>query len=364
VDFLISACGFLHHPRYPEIEGLESFAGDMFHSARWDHSVPLRGKRIGLVGTGSTGVQITCGLSQEAGRLEIFQRTAQWVFPGRNPEYSAATQRIMRRLPLLNRAAYRFWQYYFEHLIGRAVVQPGWQRRFVDLLCRLNLRTVKDPLLRAKLTPDHEPMCKRLVVSANFYKAVQQPNVDVVVRGIDHVEPKGIVTTDGKLHELDVLVLATGFDAHAYLRPMELHGPGGITLDDAWRDGPRAYRTVALPGFPNFFMLMGPHSPIGNQSMVIVAETQAGYAMQLIRMFMDGELDSVSPSAEATERFNAEMRAAMPNTIWTTGCNSWYLGKDGLPELWPFTPERHREMLRAPALEELEIRRATEVTPA
>jgi cation diffusion facilitator CzcD-associated flavoprotein CzcO len=234
----------------------------------------------------------------------------------------------------------------------------------VDLLCRLNLRTVKDPLLRAKLTPDHEPMCKRLVVSANFYKAVQQPNVDVVVRGIDHVEPKGIVTTDGKLHELDVLVLATGFDAHAYLRPMELHGPGGITLDDAWRDGPRAYRTVALPGFPNFFMLMGPHSPIGNQSMVIVAETQAGYAMQLIRMFMDGELDSVSPSAEATERFNAEMRAAMPNTIWTTGCNSWYLGKDGLPELWPFTPERHREMLRAPALEELEIRRATEVTPA
>jgi cation diffusion facilitator CzcD-associated flavoprotein CzcO len=355
VDFLISACGFLHHPHYPEIEGLESFSGDMFHSARWDHAVPLEGRRIGLVGTGSTGVQITCGLADAAGRLEIFQRTAQWVFPGRNPEYRGLTQRVMRRLPALNRAAYRFWQYYFEHLIGTAVVEPGWQRRFVDALCRLNLRTVKDPLLRAKLTPDYEPMCKRLVVSANFYKAVQQPNVDVVVRSIDHVTPEGIVTSDGKLHPLDVLVLATGFNAHAYLRPMELHGPGGLTLDEAWRDGPRAYRTVALPGFPNFFILMGPHSPIGNQSMVIVAETQADYVMQLIRMYMDRELDSVAPTAAATERFNQEMRAAMPNTIWTTGCKSWYLGKDGLPELWPWTPERHREMLRAPALDELEI---------
>ena len=354
-DFLISACGVLHHPRFPHIEGLESFAGAVFHSARWDHSVPLEGRRIGLVGTGSTGVQITCGLSQTAGRLEIFQRTAQWVFPGRNPEYRPLTRRVMRRFPVLNRFAYRFWQKQFELLIGRAVVQPGLPRRLVNALCRLNLRRVRDPLLRAKLTPDYDPGCKRLVVSANFYNAVQQPNVDVVVRGIDHVEPEGIVTSDGKLHPLDVLVLATGFDAHAYLRPIALTGPGGITLDDAWRNGPRAYRTVAVPGFPNFFMLMGPHSPIGNQSLVIVAETQADYVLQLIRMFMDGELESVAPTTAATERFNQEMRAAMPGTIWTTGCNSWYLGQDGLPELWPYTPERHREMLAKPALDELEV---------
>ena len=193
-DFLISACGVLHHPRYPDIAGLESFAGDVFHSARWDHSVPLEGRRIGMIGTGSTGVQITCALSQVAGRLEIFQRTAQWVFPGRNPELRALTRRVMRRFPALNRLSYRFWQKYFEHLIGRAVVQPGWQRRFVDALCRLQPRTVRDPLLRAKLTPDYDPMCKRLVVSANFYKAVQQPNVDVVHAAIDRVEPEGIVT--------------------------------------------------------------------------------------------------------------------------------------------------------------------------
>ncbi len=354
-DFLISACGVLHHPRYPSIPGLESFAGDVFHSARWDHDVALEGRRIGMIGTGSTGVQITCALSEVAGRLEIFQRTAQWVFPGQNPSYRALTRRIMRRFPILNRLSYRFWQKYFEHLIGRAVVQPGWQRRFVDTLCRLNLRRVRDPLLRAKLTPDYDPMCKRLVVSANFYKAVQQPNVDVVTKAIDRVEPEGIVTRDGKLHPLDVLVLATGFDAHAYLRPIALTGPDGNTLDDAWRDGPRAYRTVGVPGFPNFFMLMGPHSPIGNQSLVIVAETQADYVMQLIQMFREGRIDSAAPTAEATERFNRQMRDAMPATAWVTGCNSWYLGKDGLPELWPWTPERHREMLRTPELGEFEL---------
>jgi cation diffusion facilitator CzcD-associated flavoprotein CzcO len=354
-DFLVSACGVLHHPNYPRIPGLENFAGEAFHSARWDHGVELRGKRIGVVGTGSTGVQLTCALAEVAGRLEIFQRTAQWVFPGPNPRYRALTRFLMRRFPALNRLAYRLWQKYFETVLGHAVVEPGWQRRFVDRVCRLNLRRVRDRELRRKLTPDYEPMCKRLVVSAKFYDAVQKPTVDVVTTAIERVEPTGVVTADGELHELDVLVLATGFDAHAYLRPVELTGPGGITLEEAWRDGPRAYRTIALPGFPNFFMLMGPHSPVGNQSLVMVAETQADYILKLIRMFRNGELDALAPTPEATESFNAQMRDAMPATVWLTGCNSWYLGDSGFPELWPWTPDRHRDMLREPALEEYEL---------
>jgi cation diffusion facilitator CzcD-associated flavoprotein CzcO len=355
-DFLISACGVLHHPRYPHLEGLERFGGAMFHSSRWDHDVELKGRRIGVVGTGSTGVQLACALSEVAGRLTIFQRTAQWVFPGPNPRYRRITRHLMRRFPALNRLAYRGWQKYFEYLLGRATVQPGWQRRFVDRVCRLNLRTVRDPELRRKLTPDYVPMCKRLVVSSRFYRAVQQPNVEVVTRAIERVEPAGIVTADGALHELDVLVLATGFDAHAYLRPIDLVGEDELTLEDAWRDGAHAYRTIALPGFPNFFMLMGPHSPIGNQSLVIVAETQADYVMEWIRMFQAGEVLAAAPTAEATAGFNQEMSDAMPGTIWVTGCNSWYIGKDGLPELWPWTPDVHREMLRKPALEEFELR--------
>jgi cation diffusion facilitator CzcD-associated flavoprotein CzcO len=210
-------------------------------------------------------------------------------------------------------------------------------------------------VLRAKLTPDYQPMCKRLVMSWRFYRAVQQPNVELVTDPIDHVEPAGVVTRDGRLREIDVLVFATGFDFHAFMRPMQLVGAGGITLEEAWRGEPTAYRTVALPGFPNFFMIMGPHSPVGNQSLIAVAETQADYIVQWIRLFAEGRVATMAPTEEATAAFNAQMRAAMPNTVWVTGCQSWYLGKDGLPALWPWTPARHREMLREPALDEFVV---------
>ncbi len=355
-DFLISACGILHHPRTPDIPGLDSFEGAAFHSARWDQSVPLQGRRVGVIGTGSTGVQITCALADVAGQFTLFQRTAQWVYPTPNLRYRGLGALLMKRFPALSRISYRGWQRYVEFGFGRAVVQPGWQRVVFAGLCRLHLLTVRDPELRRRLTPAYDPMCKRLIVSGGFYRAVQRPNVHVVADVIDRVEPRGIVTTDGKLHELDVLVLATGFDAHAYLRPIELVGEDGITLDDAWRDSVRAYRSVALPGFPNFFMLMGPHGPYGNQSLITVAENQSDYIMRCIDLVRSGRASAVAPSAEATQRFNDEMRGAMTDTVWVAGCNSWYLGKDGLPELWPWIPERHTEMLREPDLDELELR--------
>jgi cation diffusion facilitator CzcD-associated flavoprotein CzcO len=356
-DFLVSACGVLHHPRHPDIPGLDSFAGPAFHSARWDHDVDLRGRRVGVIGTGSTGVQLVSALAGVVGRLSHFQRTPQWVFPMPNPRHLKLSRRVMRRAPGLNRVSYRVGQRLIE-LLGRGMVEPGWQRRLIEAGCRLNLRTVRDPELRRKLTPDYSPACKRLIYSGRFYKAVQRPSVDVVTERIASVEPRGVVTGDGALHELDVLVLATGFDAHAYLRPIELVGPDGTTLDEAWRDGARAYRTVAVPGFPNFFMLIGPHSPLGNQSLVTVAESQADYIVRWIEMFAQGRFRAAAPSADATRRFNDDIRAAMPGTVFTTGCRSWYLGKDGLPELWPWRPELHREMLRDPATHEFELEAA------
>jgi cation diffusion facilitator CzcD-associated flavoprotein CzcO len=354
-DFLVSACGVLHHPRYPQIEGVDRFAGAAFHSARWDHGVELRGKRIAVVGTGSTGVQLVSHLADVAGRLYMFQRTAQWVFPVPDRPYSRVSRWVLRRFPALGRLAYRVYQAAFELIFGRAVIEDGWQRSVISWMSRCNLARVKDPVLRAKLTPDYQPMCKRLVMSWRFYRAVQQPNVELVTDPIDHAEPAGVVTRDGRLREIDVLVFATGFDFHAFMRPMQLVGTDGITLEEAWRGEPTAYRTVALPGFPNFFMIMGPHSPVGNQSLIAVAETQADYIMQWIRLFAQGRVAAIAPTEEATERFNTQMRAALPDTVWSTGCRSWYLGKDGLPALWPWTPERHREMLRAPALEEFAV---------
>jgi len=215
-------------------------------------------------------------------------------------------------------------------------------------LCRASLWQVRDPELRAALTPTYQPMCKRLVVSGGFYRAMQREDVELVTAGIDHVERRGIVTDDGKLHEVDIIVACTGFDTHAFFRPMRLTGRDGIASDDVWRDGPRAYQTVAMPGFPNFFMMLGPHSPVGNHSLTSVAESQAGHILRWIEGWRRGEFDTVEPTPSATESFNAKLRAAMPDTVWTTGCDSWYLNKDGVPEVWPFTPAEHRAMLANP----------------
>jgi len=359
-DFLISATGVLHHPRYPDIEGLEDFRGDMFHSARWDHSVSLEGRRVAIVGTGSTAVQIICATAEQAGALHVFQRTPQWVLRLPNPRYHGLVAAAYRRIPVLNTLAYRGTQATFA-LFARGLVQKGWQRSLIGWMCRRNLASVKDPSLREALTPDYQPMCKRLVISPGFYDAMQRDNVHLATDAIERIEPTGIRTRDGVLHEIDVLVLATGFDAHAYMRPLQLTGEGGITLDEAWSDGPRAYRTVAMPGFPNLFVLMGPHSPIGNYSLFPIAEAQADHAMTWIRRWQAGDVAAVAPTMEATERFNADMRAAMPDTVWVTGCQSWYLGTDGVPELFPWTPDRHRKLLRDVADKDFQI---TEVGPA
>jgi cation diffusion facilitator CzcD-associated flavoprotein CzcO len=354
VDFLISATGVLHHPRRPLIEGLDSFGGAIFHSARWDHQVPLDGRRVGVLGTGSTGVQIVTALAGRAKPLVLFQRTAQWILPYPNRRYTRLTRALHRRFPALDRLSLRLTQRYFEWF-SRALTEPGVRRRVVGAACRLNLRTVRDPRLRRRLTPDYQPMCKRLVVSSGFYKAVQRDDVEVVDTAIERVEPGGVRTRDGVLHQLDVLVLATGFDAHAYLRPLALTGPDGRTLDEAWAAGPRSYRTVALPGFPNFFMLIGPQSPVGNYPLTAIAETQADYAISWIRRWAAGEIERVSPRADAAARFEVERREAMPGTVWVTGCQSWYLGADGVPEIWPWVPDRHREMLAEPREDEFEL---------
>ena len=176
---------------------------------------------------------------------------------------------------------------------------------------------------------------------------MQRHNVNLVDSAIDHVEHRGIVTADGALHELDAIVLATGFDAHAFMRPMSLVGRDGLTIQQLWDEGPRAHLGVALPGFPNFFMLMGPHSPVGNYSLTAIAEAQAGHILAWIQRWRTGEFDNVAPTRHATDDFNASMRRAMPGTVWASGCTSWYLGADGLPELWPWTPNAYRQRLAA-----------------
>jgi cation diffusion facilitator CzcD-associated flavoprotein CzcO len=348
-DVLVTATGVLRVPRYPDIPGRDSFAGPAFHSSRWDHAISLNDKRIGLIGTGSTGVQLVAELGGRVRRLDVFERSAQWVFPWPSHRYTKFSRAVLRRWPALNQVGYVFWGLLFRRVLAHAVVRPGLRRRVVHAMCRANLSlSVRNRDLRDRLTPTDQPGCKRLIFSGRYYRSIQKPGVNVVTGPIERIEPRGVVTADGKLHELDLLVFATGFDARAYVRPMRVVGEGGLTLDEVWQDGPHAYRSVAVPGFPNLFMLMGPHSPIGSNSLVPIAEDQADYAVAWIEKIRDGEITAAAPTETATKLYNESMKAAMSPTMWVTGCNSWYLGKDGLPELFPWIPERYTELLRHP----------------
>lgn len=353
-DFVVAGCGFLHRPVVPAIPGLETFGGAAFHSARWDHEVDLADKRVAVIGTGSTGVQIVTALAGRTARLLQFVRTPQWIFPAPNPRYRGFANRLLRRSATLNRWVYRGYQRTFEAVFCRALVSPGWQRRTIAWLCRANLRSVRDDRLRESLTPAYEPACKRLALSGGYYRALQRHRVSIVRDPIARVERDAIVTADGTRHPVDVLVLATGFDTHAYVRPMEFVGPGGRTLSDAWGGGPRAYATVAVPGLPNLFLLLGPKSPVNVSSNFNIVETQVGYVLDLVERWRRGVVDAVAPTDEATERFEHDLAGGFDGTVWVTGCDSWYIGADGTPQIWPWMPERHRELLAEPDLADFE----------
>jgi cation diffusion facilitator CzcD-associated flavoprotein CzcO len=360
-DFLLSATGILHHPRVPDIEGFESFAGQAFHTARWPRELDLEGKRVGIVGNGATGIQVVETIGSQVGQLTLFQRTPHWVFPLPNRRYSRFGRWLMRRFPRLNRLGYQYYQALYEKILTAGMVKPGWRRSVISWMTRRHLHVIRDRGLRRKLTPDFSPMCKRIVRSTRFYPTMNQDNVNLVTNEIERMQADGILTTDGTLHELDVLVLATGFDAHAFMRPLQLVGEEGTTLEEAWAGDPRSYLTVALPKFPNFFMLVGPYSPYGHQSVIMISETQADYVVQWVRMWARGEVERMAPTEDALRRFEAEVREALPNTIWTSGCDSWYLNSSGVPALWPWEQKRHRELLREPVLEDFEIVRGPTV---
>jgi cation diffusion facilitator CzcD-associated flavoprotein CzcO len=349
VDVVIAATGVLHHPKYPEIAGLDSFTGVMFHSARWDHDVPLDGQRIGIIGTGSTAVQIVSALVDRVEKLTMFQRTAQWIMPQENPEYSDEEKAAFRADPARMAELHENLAQMFGVFANAVVDSDSPEIHMIEQACLENLENnVHDPELRERLRPEYRAACKRLIISPDFYDAIQKPHAELVTEAIEGVEPAGVRTKDGELHELDVLVLATGFKADAFMRPMVITGRNGLTLDEAWDPRPEAYLSISIPEFPNFFMLNGPNGPVGNFSLVEVAELQFGYIMQLIGRLGSGECREISASRAALDRFEADREEAAHRTVWVTGCRSWYLDDRGLPAVWPWPFSRFREEMAAP----------------
>jgi len=352
-DVVIAATGVLHHPRTPNIPGLKNFTGDVLHSARWDHTVPLDGKRIGIVGNGSTGVQLVSALAGRAGKLKHFQRTAQWVMPVENPFFTEEEKQAFRDDPALLKRMQNDETYLanVERFTTAVADASSPEIAMIEAIVLDNLeRSVPDPVLREKLRPNYRAACKRLIFSPDYYQAIQHPNAELVIDDIETVTANGVLTRDGTLHELDVLVTATGFHADRFMRPMQIVGRDGRRLDDVWAKRPHAYLAISIPEFPNFFMLNGPTSPVGNFSLIDVAEKQWGYIAQLLDLLRSGECSEIAATQEALDAYEAARLAAAKNTIFASGCNSWYLDGEGVPASWPWNYARFRDVMAAPDL--------------
>ncbi len=357
-DFVINCTGILHHPARPEIAGLESFDGDQFHTAEWDHGVELKGKRVGIIGTGSTATQVIPNLAKSAGSLHVFQRTPQWILPLKNNRFSEKFKQSLRMNPKKIERLRAIYSWGMRNIITRAVTGEKLPAALLSIACKLNLRLgVKDKALRQKLTPDYKVGCKRIVISSIFYRAMTQKNVNLVTDQIECVVPGGVKTKDGRIHELDTLILATGFKPTAYMRPIDMQGRASQTIDQAWKRKIVTYRSVAMPGFPNNFLMLGPNTPTGNYSVIAMSEVQCDYILKLIDGWRRGEYDEIDVSEETAKNFSAYIRRGMGKTAWASGCSSWYLDADGDPILWPYSWERWEQEMAEPQWEHFQTRK-------
>jgi cation diffusion facilitator CzcD-associated flavoprotein CzcO len=339
---LVLGAGGLSEPRLPAIAGIETFHGEVFHSARWNHDVDLAGKRVAIIGTGASAIQIVPELQQAlqstGGHLDVYQRTAPWVIPRNDRTYGALERRVLRRVPALRRL-YRtgiYWAH--EAYVPAFTIEPRLATPAKKAATANINRGIKDPELRAKVTPHFEIGCKRILRSNTYYPALAADNTELVTEPITKVTGDAIVTADGVERPADVLVVATGFYTTELPVAEHVTGSAGRTLGDTWRaGGMAAYKGTTVPGFPNLFMITGPNTGQGHTSMVFIIESQVDYIRDAVRTMRREGYAAVEPREDATRTWNAGLQRRMKRTVWTTGgCRSWYLDAHGRNTvLWP-----------------------------
>ncbi|HWM03870.1 MAG TPA: NAD(P)/FAD-dependent oxidoreductase [Actinophytocola sp.] len=337
-DVLVPAVGQLSRPHLPAIPGMGSFAGESFHSARWDHSVDLAGKRVAVIGTGASAIQFVPAIQPEVAHLTVFQRTAPYLVPKPDTRYPD----WRRRFPFTQQAERAFFWTVCE-LATLGIIGNKAITKLVERLALWHLRRqVPDPALRAKLTPDYQIGCKRVLFSDEFYPALSRSNVDVATAAITEITPTGVRTADGTAHEVDVIVYGTGFTATNFLAPIKVHGLAGRSLDDAWTGGARAYLGMTVPGFPNMFLMYGPNTNLGAGSIVYMLERQARYIRQAVA-HIAAHGSGLDVRRQVADRFDEEVQRRLGGTVWTT-CRSWYReGTGRVTTNWPgLVTEYHR----------------------
>jgi cation diffusion facilitator CzcD-associated flavoprotein CzcO len=310
------------------------------------------------VGNGSTGVQIVSALAERAGKLKHFQRTVQWIMKVDNPFFTEEQKAAFRAdRELLHRMQNEETYLANVKRFTDAITDMESEAiRLIEVAALQNLEhSVRDPVLREKLRPTYRAACKRLIYSPDYYEKIQHPNAELVIDKIECVEGKGIRTIDGQLHELDVLVLATGFKADRFMRPMNVAGQDGVKLNDVWSLRPSAYLAVSIPQFPNLFMVNGPTGPVGNFSLIDIAERQVGYILQLMEEVRAGRCRQISATPSAMADYDTRRIAAAKRTIFGSGCRSWYLDAEGVPATWPWSYDAFAEAMSKPNLADYDL---------
>jgi cation diffusion facilitator CzcD-associated flavoprotein CzcO len=355
-DVVITGCGQLSVPKYPAIPGLGDFEGPMFHTAQWRHDVALAGKRVALVGTGCSSIQVGSAIQPEVAELHVYQRSPGWTLPKMDFAYGRLARSLFERVPALQRLDRALTLAFFEAgmagLTGQRWIRPAFRA-----LARFQIRRqIEDPELREKVTPRDEVGCKRIMLTDNWYRALTQPNVELVTDRIEAITSHGVRTADGRERAADVLILGTGFETHAFVAPMEVVGRAGRTLAAAWGDVPKAYLGITVPGFPNMFLLYGPNTNGGSGSVIYVIEAAMHHVIAALRRLDEADATTIELRPEPAAAFDRELRAALENTVWQSGCTNWYVDEHGNnPSQWPwtFTTYRRRAARLDPAAYEL-----------
>lgn len=323
-------------PVVPDFKGMQGFRGAKFHSARWDHKTSLDGKRVAVIGTGASAIQIVPSIADRVASLTLFQRTAPWVLPRPDRAVPPSERAFYARHPAAQKLLRATIYTVMEAMALGYVVDPRLNKLREAQALKYLARTVPDPTLRAKLTPTFRMGCKRVLFSNDYYPALTRPHVEVVTDRIDAFTPDGITTADGLERPFDAVVFATGFEAADVRSSFSLRGRDGIDLNDAWRDGMEAYLGTSVTGFPNLFMLVGPNTGLGHSSMVHMIESQVAYVLDAIKTVRRENLQQVEVRPDAQRTYNDWLQLRLKRTVWNTGCQSWYVSRSGRnTTVWP-----------------------------
>ena len=344
-DVVIPALGQLHHPLVPALPGRSQFGGPAFHSARWDHSIDWSEKRVAVLGTGASAIQFVPWLVDRAAHVTVFQRNAPWIIRKIDREIGPRERSWYGRFPFLQRSQrnFTFW------LLDTVMFSHGgsqWRQQMIARMARKNLETdVRDPALRSMLTPTEPIGCKRILFSSEWYPAMTRPNVTLIPQGVDSIDATGVVA-GGRHVDADVIVYGTGFRTTSFMVPMTVTGADGIDLQEQWKDGPEAFLGVTIPNMPNMFLLYGPNTNLGHNSIIAMLEAQFGYVIQALETLNRLENGVIAVRPEVSAAYNAELQSELAGTVWAAGCDSWYTNEAGRnTNNWSDRVKRYQRLL-------------------